>query len=154
MKQIIGIMAATAEGVIGKNGLLPWHYPNELEYLRKTTLNHIIIMGRKTYDSIPKQLLIKRRAIVLSKNTGLKLRDALVCNSLSKCMQYLNNTKSCKIFMIGGGEIATLFLKNDLISSFLLTKILHPFDGDTYLQLEYFNKWNKIVLQSTTDYKY
>ena len=48
-RKAIGIMAATNKGIIGKGNVLPWHYPEELEYFRSTTDGHTIIMGRKTY---------------------------------------------------------------------------------------------------------
>jgi dihydrofolate reductase len=152
-KKLIGLMATTLDGVIGYNNSLPWNYPQELEYFRNVTNHSVMIMGRKTYHSIPKELLIERNGIVLSSNKHLKLRDALVLNSLTECIDYIdtiNNSK--KIFMIGGAEIAALFLKNKLISTFILTKIKKNYFGDTFLDLSFFHNKEKELLEDNKDY--
>lgn len=68
-RSIIGIMAATKDGVIGCNNALPWYYPGEIKHFRATTHNSIVIMGRNTYQSMPKTLFIDRQAFVLSNDT-------------------------------------------------------------------------------------
>ncbi|MEI8295513.1 MAG: dihydrofolate reductase [Alphaproteobacteria bacterium] len=144
--KIIGIMAATEEGVIGYKNRLPWNYPQELEHFRTTTAGHILIMGRKTYEKTPQSAWGDRECVVLS-------RSAKVINSLDACMRYIQNLNTNKtVFMIGGAEIAHLFLENNLISSFILTKIHQQYPGDAFLDLSYFDGWSSSVLKTAPEY--
>jgi dihydrofolate reductase len=153
MKQMTGIMAATADGIIGSKGALPWNYPDELEHFRNSTHNHTIVMGYNTYESTPKALFNDRQALVLSKNTQLHLGDARVFFSLDEFLSYAQTRLSnAKIFMIGGGQIADLFLENNLITSFILTRIHKAYPGDTYMNLRNFQGWQKEELQKTKNY--
>ena len=70
MRSIIGLMAATQEGIIGNQGALPWHYPDELDHFKKTTLGQTLVMGKKTYQSMPKALFKHRQACVLSNSAA------------------------------------------------------------------------------------
>jgi dihydrofolate reductase len=144
-------MAATKQGVISHDNRLPWNYTEELEYFRSITQDNIVIMGRKTYDTIPSIFFNTREAIVFSRCS--KLNGVTVVTSLDECMQCIQDLENQKtIFMIGGAEIAHLFLKNHLITSFILTKIHHVYVGDTYLNLDYFQDWTENILKSCTDY--
>lgn len=152
-KRIIGIMAATDQGVIGYNNTLPWSFADEFEHFRKVTMNHIMIMGRKTYETTPKTLMHDQQSIVLSHDSSLFLEDAKVITSLDKCLRYIDELNTqCNIFMIGGAQIAHLFLANNLISSFVFTQIHKPYLGDTYLNLGYFKLWSKSILKDCNDY--
>lgn len=153
LQKIVGIMAATQQGVIGKRNLLPWDYKEELEYFRHTTRNHNIIMGRKTYDSIPRNISFKIKPIVFSRTLQNSDDKVIFVKSLYEYFN-VNNlfNKSKKTFMIGGAEIAHLFLKHGLISSFILTRIHCLYQGDTYLNLKYFKGWKETVLKSYPKY--
>ena len=64
---ILKAIAAMSENrVIGKNNQMPWHIPEELDWFKRMTLNHIILMGRKTFDSINRRVLPKRRTVVMT----------------------------------------------------------------------------------------
>ncbi|WP_341756528.1 MULTISPECIES: dihydrofolate reductase [unclassified Candidatus Tisiphia] len=156
MKQenkIIGIMAATAQGVIGYRSVLPWSYPEELEHFRTTTIGHIMIMGRKTYDVIPKTLSTNRELIVFSRNPHFVSSDTKIVSSLNDFLQYIQSLNSVKkLFMIGGANIAHLFLENNLISYFILTKIHHLYSGDTSIDLKYFKGWDDKILKKHPNY--
>jgi dihydrofolate reductase len=153
MREIIGIMAATNDGVIGSKGKLPWNYPDELEHFKSATLNQTIVMGQKTYESTPKDLFKNRRALVLSRSSQLQLEDASVLYSMDEFVGYMTtNPSMAKIFMIGGGEIANLFLENNLISSFILTQIHKAYAGDTYMNLSYLQGWPTEELKKTKNY--
>lgn len=151
--QVIGIMATTQQGIIGCKNSLPWNYPDELEYFRKTIANHIIVMGRKTYEAIPKSLIKKRHVIIFSQNPNLLLKSVKIVHSLNEYLKYVRTLHVKKtIFIIGGAEIAHLFLKNNLISSFILTKIHKSYTGDTYLDLAHFEGWPGVILESRAHY--
>lgn len=70
-RKIIGIMACDSQGVIGNKGQMPWSYTKEFEYFYQTVKNNIIVMGRKTFDSIPAKILKNCICIVFSRNTPL-----------------------------------------------------------------------------------
>ncbi len=153
LKKIIGIMAATEEGVIGQNNSLPWYYPEELEHFRLITRGHTIVMGRKTYDTMPRSSLSDRRSIVFSRSPKTNDGSTIFVKSLNEYFSVIASLKeSEKIFMIGGAEIAHLFLNHKLISSFILTRIHHLYSGDAYLDLKYLKGWNENVLKSNPSY--
>lgn len=153
MKHIVGIMVATKDGVISFKGSLPWDYPDEVEHFRNTTLNHTIVMGQKTYEFISKDLLKNRHALVLSRNPQFQLEDGVVFHSLDELLSYIQiYPGNAEVFMIGGGEIASLFLENNLISSFIFTQIHKAYAGDTYMNLSYFQEWPREELQKTKNY--
>ena len=154
LRKAIGIMAATNEGIIAKGNLLPWNYPEELEHFRTTTDGHTIIMGRKTYEALPEGIFSSRKAIIFSKNPKeLEAKPGIFVKSLEEYFDIINGLdKDEKIFMIGGGKIAHLFLKHQLISSFILTRIHRSYSGDTYLDLKYFKGWRETVLKSNSNY--
>ena len=154
LRKAIGIMAATNEGIIAKGNALPWNYPEELEHFRTTTDGHTIIMGRKTYEALPEGIFSSRKAIIFSKNPKLfSAKPGIFVKSLKEYFDIIHGLdKDEKIFMIGGGEIAHLFLKHQLISSFILTRIHRSYSGDTYLDLKHFKGWRETVLKSNSNY--
>ena len=103
------IWAQDSNGGIGINGKLPWHISEDLKNFKKITLNSAIIMGRKTWDSLPIKPLPKRSNIVLSKTLqpGVK-----TFTSYNKCLENLNKNKLDKIFVIGGRSIYKLFFNH------------------------------------------
>ncbi|MFK7968174.1 MAG: dihydrofolate reductase [Rickettsiaceae bacterium] len=153
LQKIVGIMAVTEEGVIGKNNSLPWNYPEELKHFRQITHEHTIVMGRKTYDSIPRNSLSNKKLIVFSRSSKTSDNNIIFVKSLHEYFDIINHLgESEKILMVGGAEIAHLFLRHKLISSFLLTRIHQLYSGDTYLDLKYFEGWSENILKSCPDY--
>jgi len=151
--KIVGVMAATASGVIGKDNDLPWCYPEEFKHFQTLTDGHVMIMGRKTFESTPKNLFRNRASIVFSRNIMFENGYGEVVSSLgglSRCIQRFYKDK--KIFMIGGAEIAHLFLEAGRISAFYLTKIHHSYPGNIYLNLKYFDNWNEKIIESNSKY--
>lgn len=151
--KIIGIMAATSEGVVGKGNNLPWCYKDELEHFKSVTKNHAVVIGRKSFAIAPSNIFIDRMPIVFSRNHPLKTDINYI--SMSCIEDFIVLIKSFyrqKIFMIGGAEIAHLFLKANIITEFLLTKIHKPYQGDIYLNLEFFNGWTENILYSNLNY--
>jgi len=100
------IWAQDANGGIGKNGELPWHISEDLKNFKKLTLNSTIIMGRKTWDSLPIKPLPKRRNIVLSTSKQVNVETY---HSYNQCINELKNSNPDKIFIIGGRSIYKLF---------------------------------------------
>jgi len=143
-------MAATSDGLIGIDDRLPWYNAEDLKFFEKQTLGHYMIMGRKTYESLPRRLFQERKSIVFSQSMDdLKINGKIV-RSLDEFLNLLSGLNGEKLFMIGGSQIAHLFLSNNLISSFFLTIIQGQYVGNVYLNLEYFNNCReKIICQSS-----
>ena len=100
------IWAQDKNGGIGHDGKLPWHIPEDLKNFKSITLNSIIIMGRKTWESLPFKPLPNRRNIVLSKTKKLETETF---RSLEECLNQLKSENIEKIFVIGGRSIYQLF---------------------------------------------
>ncbi|MFK7974086.1 MAG: dihydrofolate reductase [Rickettsiaceae bacterium] len=140
-RDIIGIMAATKKGVIGNNKRMPWNYPDERQNLIRMTKEQCVIMGRKTFESIPTNFYDDRTPIIFSRSQTTQF---FTVQSIAECLAIID--KQCankKIFMIGGAEIAHLFLQANLISQFLLTTIHHSYKGDVGLDMSLLKNWSK-----------
>lgn len=147
---VIGIMAVDSKGVIGINNGLPWHYPSELDHFRQVTDKQVIVMGRKTFEIIPQNIL---KPIVFSRNKlSPCFNKGIRCTIVSSMQEFLSIQSSSKVFMIGGAQIAHLFLEYDLISEFIITEIHKPYKGDVYFNLTLLSGWNKTILTKTKDY--
>ena len=94
---------------LGYQGELLWHLPGDLPRFKQLTMGCPIIMGRKTFDSIGRPLP-GRTNIVLTQNNAFSADGILTANSVDQAIDLAENTKSDNIFVIGGGEIYTLFL--------------------------------------------
>lgn len=124
---IVSLIAAMAENrVIGKNGRLPWHLPDEIKHFKTLTVDHTVIMGRKTYDEVGRPLP-KRRNVVISRNPGFRPTGVSVVPSLDEALA-LGATEA-EVFVIGGGQIYALALPR--ADRLYLTEVHAPFDGDT-----------------------
>tara|TARA_Y100000287_G_C14106918_1_gene298035 strand:- start:12 stop:509 length:498 start_codon:yes stop_codon:yes gene_type:complete len=127
------IVACDVDGIIGNNNSLPWHIPEDLRYFKKITENHIIVMGRKTFESLPNGPLKNRVHIVLSNsiNNYYNYEQVIVTNK-ENFPNIINNVRKGKrIFIIGGNEIYNLFLP--YCSIIHLTQIYNSFHGNVKL---------------------
>jgi dihydrofolate reductase len=149
---ITGIMACDPHGVIGKGNDLPWNYPEELAHFRRTVKGHIIIMGEKTFESIPNDILESCQAIVFSRTTPRAATSNCTFVSSLEALLALPMPENVKMFVIGGGEIAHLFLRHNLIADFILTKIHKTYEGDVFLDLSLLRDWPESVIQQSRDY--
>ena len=100
------IWAQDLNGGIGKKGKLPWHIPEDLKNFKKITLNHPVIMGRITWDSLPFKPLPNRRNIVLSKKN---ISNVESYNKIDDCLHKLKKDNINSIFIIGGAKIYSSF---------------------------------------------
>ncbi len=125
--EIFMVLARARNGVIGANGTLPWHLPMDLRHFKALTQGRPMIMGRKTFDSLP-GLLPGRRHIVLTRDAEWAEDGAEVVHSIDEAIAAAN---APHVAVIGGAEIFTLFLPHaDRIE---LTEVHCNFDGDTML---------------------
>ena len=99
------IAAASNNNVIGNNNKLIWHIPKDLMRFKELTLNHAVIMGRKTFESLPNPLP-NRLNIVATRNTNYNHDGIVVCVSIEEALTHCTNDS--QPFIIGGGEILSL----------------------------------------------
>lgn len=124
---IVSLVVAMAEnGVIGRAGGLPWHLPDDLKHFKKLTLDHTVIMGRRTYDEV-KRPLANRRNVVISRSPDFRPHGVTVVPSLAEALA-LGATEE-EVFVIGGGEIFRLALPR--ADRLYLTVVHATVEGDT-----------------------
>lgn len=132
MARIKIIVAVSENGVIGCKNDLPWNLPTDLKHFKSVTEGHIVIMGRKCWESIPDQYkpLKNRLNIVLTRDSGYKADGAIVYNNLYLAIKdYRLEDKD--IFIIGGGKIYEQSF--GLADTLYLTRIMNNIDGDILL---------------------
>ena len=124
------IFARAANGVIGKAGTMPWHLPEDLAHFKRTTLGCPVIMGRKTWDSLPERFrpLPGRLNAVITRQRDWQATGAKVAHSLPEAMALCG--KAADAWIIGGAEVYTQALP--LASSAVVTEIEASFDGDAF----------------------
>jgi dihydrofolate reductase len=142
-------MACDANGVIGRDNKIPWLCEEDVSYFRNITLGKTLIVGRKTFDSLPQSLLNKRRFIILSRKTNASDSTNIFVNSLKKFTDLYKAVghEAEPIYMIGGGEVADLFLQDNLVDEFILTIVNGSYYGNVRLNLGHFNKWYKNTVE-------
>jgi dihydrofolate reductase len=127
----ISLVAAVARGgVIGRNGALPWRLPEDARRFRELTMGHAVVMGRRTWDSLPERFrpLPGRRNVVVTRNPGWSADGAERAGSLDDALGLLAG--AAQVFVIGGGELyAEALARSDEL---LLTEIDAGVEGDTW----------------------
>lgn len=145
MSLVTIIVATSQNNVIGKNNQLPWHLPRDLAYFKQVTIGCPIIMGRKTYESIGRALP-HRLNIVITRNTNHHLTDAVVVHSLEEAIATAKQTVTDinEIHIIGGATIFQQAIGGGVVDKIYLNRVLADFEGDTYLPLIDWSKWQLI----------
>lgn len=121
------VVARAINGVIGRDGTLPWHLPADLKRFKALTMGSAMVMGRRTFDSLP-GLLPGRRHIVLTRDGGWTAPGAEVAHSMDEALQL---ARGGAVSVIGGAEIFALFLP--MADRIELTEVLAEVDGDTVM---------------------
>ena len=133
------IAAASNNNVIGNNNKLIWHIPKDLMRFKELTLNHAVIMGRKTFESLPNPLP-NRLNIVVTRNTNYNHDGIVVCESIEEALTHCTNDS--QPFIIGGGEIYKLAIENaDRIE---LTRVHTTIEGDAFFPEINTNLWQEV----------
>lgn len=161
------IVAIDSKNGIGKDGGLPWKYPSDLKYFKKITTEipekfsetkkNVVVMGRNTWDSIPKKFrpLADRINIVLSRTlpeSGGIEDSCIILNSVESVFKFVEQHKKKinKTFIIGGTSIYDAFLKTKQVSTMYITKIRGDFECDVFFPVKYMTSFRK--LSTTLDY--
>jgi dihydrofolate reductase len=139
------VAAVASNGVIGVDGRLPWHLPEDLKHFKKLTLGHPIIMGRKTWESLGKALP-GRENIVVSSQPGYEAQGAAVASSLGAALALCAGEPVA--FVIGGYR---LFLDSlPVATGIVLTEIQKDYEGDTYFPAFDRDAWREAQREAHT----
>lgn len=121
------VVAMTPARIIGRNGGMPWHLPEDLKTFKRLTMGHPILMGRKTWESIGRPLP-GRQNIVLSRDASFRPEGICVVRSLDALagMEFTNP----EVMVIGGAAVYSLLLPH--IRRIWVSRIHHEYEGDTW----------------------
>ncbi|HEY5363071.1 MAG TPA: dihydrofolate reductase [Aestuariivirga sp.] len=123
------VYAVSKNGVIGDKGGLPWHVPSDLKHFKAVTLGKPIIMGRKTWESLPRKPLPGRLNIVLTRDAGFAAERAFVAGNVPAALALAGQAE--EICVIGGAEVFKAFLPST--RKIYLTRILAMVKGDVMM---------------------
>lgn len=134
------LAALASNGVIGCDNKMPWHLPEDLKHFKQLTLGHIVIMGRKTYESMGKPLP-ERINIVITRQPMFSAQNIIVVSSIETALQACAGYPDKKRFVIGGSEIYQQTLP--MSQRLYLTEIQKDFEGNRYFPAFDRNQWSE-----------
>jgi dihydrofolate reductase len=135
----ISLIAAVADGgVIGAKNDLPWRLPADWKRFKDLTMGHHLLMGRKTYESIGRELPGRTTVVISRQNLELPL-GVVLTHSLSDALLHPSLSRDDEVFIAGGGEIYQLAFP--LADRIYLTRIHAEFEGDTFFPPIDLNEW-------------
>jgi len=142
------IAAVARNGVIGVDNRLPWHLPADLKHFKALTTGHTVIMGRKTWESLPEKFrpLPGRRNIVVTRNAGYQAEGAVVATSLHAAIEA---AESGEAFVIGGAQLYATAMA--LANRLQLTEIDAAFEGDTFFPEIDRRQWQEAARETHRD---
>ena len=127
--RVSAVVAASRNNVIGKDGGLPWHVSSDLKLFKEITMGKPVIMGRRTWESLPKKPLPGRRNIVITRNADYQADGAQIVGSVDEALAACAGEEEVSI--IGGGQVYERAM--DRTNRIYLTRIDLEVEGDTYL---------------------
>ena len=122
------VVARASNGVIGRDGKLPWHLPADLKRFKSLTMGSVMVMGRKTFQSLP-GVLPGRRHVVLTRDERWHAEGAQVAHDVDEALHLAG---AQPVSVIGGAEVFRLFLP--LANKIELTEVLEEVPGDTVME--------------------
>ena len=130
MSEIVLVVAIAQNGVIGNAGAIPWHISADMKRFKALTLGHTVVMGRKTWDSLPRKPLPGRVNLVITRQADWQAEGAVTSTSLEDALAGITGT----VMVIGGAEIYRRALP--LATRIELTEVHQDFDGDARFELD------------------
>ena len=141
MDSLALVVAMTPDRVIGLDGDMPWHIPEDLRHFRRVTMGHAIIMGRKTHESIGRPLP-KRRNIVITRSRERAFEGCDVAHSLDEAIALARAGGDDEPRVVGGGAIYTMALP--LATKLFLTEVDLDVAGDTFFPAYDPDSWREV----------
>ncbi len=145
--QISIIVAIASNNAIGKNNDLLWHISKDLQRFKKLTDGHFIVMGKKTYFSLPKRPLPNRTNMVITDVPGEQIDGCLMAWSIEDAIEKMDPEK--ENFIIGGGSIYRQFLP--YANKLYLTRVHKDFDADTFFPGISLDEWELTEKENMTN---
>ena len=147
------IWAQTSQGVIGRDGTMPWHCPEDLAHFRQTTQGHILVMGRKTWESLPRKPLPNRQHVVLTRQALSDLipdqpDNVKVVHDIEALITWLKDNAQQDIMIMGGGQLYQALLP--YAQELIITELALDVEGDTYAPTIPSEQWVKVNTQALT----
>lgn len=149
------IVAKALNNVIGKDNDLVWRLPADMRFFTETTKGHIVIMGRKNWESIPEKYrpLQERVNIVITRNEDFDDPECVIFHSVEEAIEKHQHSDK-DIFIIGGAQIYKYTLDHDMVDEMLITVVEHEFDGDAFFPEFDESNWKKeLILEHSKDEK-
>lgn len=147
------IIAAVAEnGVIGKDGEIPWHIPEDLQHFKEKTTGSTVVMGRKTFQSLPDSFtpLPDRENIVLTKSDFSTQNESVkIANSLDEAWRRASNERA---YIIGGAGVYEQVMEE--ADRMILTEIHEEYEGDTYFPEFSEENWKEVEREKHEDFDF
>ena len=142
------IVAMDVERGIGRDNDLMWHLPDDMRFFKEQTSGHIVVMGRKNWESIPEKFrpLPNRENAVLTRNQDFSADGCVVFHSLDQCFSFYQAEQTRTIFIIGGGEIYRAALASELIDEMFITYVHAAFGADTFFPELQESNWEENTL--------
>lgn len=151
---MIGIMACDQHYVISNQGALPWDCPEEIAFYRSMIKNQIVIMGYTTYTQMPAKFLEEHTVVVFSRRHRNETNPLIkIVSSLVDFYQLEDLPADKPCFIIGGAEIASLFLENNAIDYFYLSEIEGYYPGDIFFPIHLLNQHQRTLYHCGTSFK-
>ncbi len=152
MSKVKLIVAKGENNEIGKDNDLIWHLPADMRFFTQTTKNHIVIMGRKNWDSIPLKYrpLSNRINAVVTRNTEFSHPDCDTFHSVEAAIAHYKKTEDKTIFIIGGAQVYKYCLDHQLVDEMLITYIKESFEADAFFPNFEAKEWEQEMIM---DYK-
>jgi dihydrofolate reductase len=140
----ISLIAAVAKnGVIGKDGALPWRLPDDMRQFKKHTLGKPVIMGRKTWESLRGKALVDRLNIVVTRQKNYRAEGAVVVDGLDAALARADSEEA---FVIGGSELYAAALAH--ADRLVITHVDAELEGDAYFPAVDWSAWRPIEEQA------
>lgn len=116
---------------IGNGNALIYHISDDIKHFKKLTSNNIVVMGRKTYESLPIKPLPNRVNIVVTSDANFKADGCIILSSVKEVISFYKTLNTDKIlYVIGGGQLYKSFLDEDLIDTMEITMVVDDFEGN------------------------
>jgi len=130
--KLSAIVACDHNGGIGKDNTLPWHFKEDFKHFVAETKGKTVLMGRKTFESLPSGPLPNRHNVVVTRDTSFKNKGVEVVHDLEGWIESKKETED-EIMVIGGADIYHQL--GPKLDEFIITRIFHEYDCDTFLDV-------------------
>lgn len=146
------IVAHDENNVIGYKNSIPWRNSEDLSIFKSLTTNNTVIMGRKTWESLPKKPLPNRVNIVISTQNFENQPGVIFCKTMSQAIRHPSIIGD--IYIIGGSSIYDFALSIDIVDEIIVSLIPGIHDGDAFFQsLNVYDDWIKLVVKNYKTFK-